>query len=94
MLAKMPKASGGQPYQSTSNNLLPVELTLADLGIEKIQSSRWQQIAEMPEVEFERHIEETRGERPITTTPWLKSASFPESPHCDSNTLYSLALGV
>lgn len=31
----MPKASGGQPYQSTGNTMLPVEPTLSDMGIER-----------------------------------------------------------
>ena len=33
---------------------------------------RWQQLADMPELVFEKHIEETRGEKPITTSGMLK----------------------
>jgi N6-adenosine-specific RNA methylase IME4 len=33
---------------------------------------RWQQVAEMPELVFEKHLEEMRGERPITTSGMIK----------------------
>ena len=51
----MDKATGGQPYQSTGNTVLPVETppTLNDIGVGKMQSSRWQTIARMPEPAFE-----------------------------------------
>jgi hypothetical protein len=37
MLAEMPKATGGKPYQATGSEVEPVERapTLADLGIDK-----------------------------------------------------------
>lgn len=34
---------------------------------------RWQQLAELPDQEFEGHIEEARGERPITTSGLVHS---------------------
>jgi len=72
MLAKIPKATGGKPYQSTSNNLLPVEKTLKELGVSKIQSSRWQEMAEIPEEQFEKFIEDAIGQTPITTSGIVK----------------------
>ena len=41
---------------------------LAENGINQSAAFRWQQVAEMPEDVFEAHIEEMRGERPITTS--------------------------
>jgi ParB family chromosome partitioning protein len=41
---------------STGNNLLPVLPTLKELGVEKIESQRWQRIASIPEEEFEKKI--------------------------------------
>lgn len=79
MLAKMPKAQGGQPYQekySTSNAMVQVEApTLSDLGIERMQSSRWQQIASLPEEVFEEHVAETKADhKELTTASVLKIA--------------------
>ena len=72
MLAQMPKAEGGQPYQeknSTGNIVLPVDTpTLSDLGIEKMQSSRWQMVASLPEDEFEELITETKANKKELTT--------------------------
>ena len=36
-------------------------VTLRDLGIERMQSSRWQQEAEVPDDEFEAYIERTKA---------------------------------
>lgn len=33
---------------------------------------RWQQVADMPELVFEKHLEEMRGEKPITTSGLIK----------------------
>ena len=55
-------AKGGQPYQGdpTGNTVLPVE-TLADLGVTKMQSSRWQALAAMDDEQFKaRKAEATR----------------------------------
>lgn len=41
---------------------------LDDNGISYMAAHRWQQVAEMPEPVFEKHLEEMRGERPITTS--------------------------
>lgn len=71
MLAKMPKNKGADGSISTGNSVLPVmddAPTLSDLGIEKMQSSRWQTIARLPEDEFEEHIAETKAERKELTT--------------------------
>ena len=56
MLAQMPKAVGtdyGGKQYADSNIMLPSNPppTLSDLGIEKMQSSRWQMVASLPEVE-------------------------------------------
>ena len=42
ILAAMPKATGGQPYQATGSASAPVDRapTLADLGIDKKVSAR------------------------------------------------------
>lgn len=64
LLQEMPKATGGQPYQkSTGNGMLPVDETptLDDLGITKMQSSRFQAVASLPEEVFEQHIAETKA---------------------------------
>jgi len=68
LLAEMEKAKGGQPYQSngtTSSNTVPAK-TLADLGITKDQSSKWQQLAAVPADEFEAAIDQP-GAKPSTT---------------------------
>lgn len=76
LLAEMPKAKGGQPYQEqpTGNTVKPVETTtptLTDLGISKAQSSRWQSIASLPEEVFEAEIAKTRAEKEELTTAGL-----------------------
>lgn len=38
------------------------DVTLADVGIEKVQSHRWQRIASIPEPTFEEFLGETRDE--------------------------------
>jgi N6-adenosine-specific RNA methylase IME4 len=46
-------SKGGRPTE-TSNNMLPVSPTLQSLGVEKIESHRWQSLASIPEEEFEK----------------------------------------
>lgn len=49
MLAAMEKAKGGRPSENRSSSTT----SLSDLGISKDQSSRWQQLANVPEDQFE-----------------------------------------
>jgi len=48
ILARMPKAEGGQPYQATGHSSGPVATSLADLGITKNESSQCQRLASLP----------------------------------------------
>ncbi len=78
LLQEMEKAKGGQPYQekSTGCTMQPVEKkvsTLADVGIEKTQAMRWQQIAKLPEELFEAHIGQVVSEGKELTTNGLLS---------------------
>jgi N6-adenosine-specific RNA methylase IME4 len=56
MLRETPRAKGGQPYQynSTGTNLVLVEPTLADMGLDKRTSKLAQDIASLPEIQKER----------------------------------------
>jgi 16S rRNA G966 N2-methylase RsmD len=54
-----------------SNNSEYKEI-LDENGIGYKAASRWQQVAEMPEDEFEEHLEEMRGEKPISTSAMIK----------------------
>lgn len=76
MLRESPKAPGGQPYQSTGNSVLPVETpTLDDIGINKMDSSRWQKIATVPSEVFEQHLAEIKdAEQEVTTASVLRLA--------------------
>lgn len=51
------------------------DATLADIGVEKTQSHRWQRLASIPESDFNQFIEEAKGaERELTTAGALKFA--------------------
>ena len=79
LLAAMEKAPGGQPYRSTGTAEEPVERTptLADLGIDKKQSSRWQKLAAVPAEKFEAAVEAAKEiAREVTTTSVLKQAAM------------------
>lgn len=86
LLEEMPKAQGKRTDLELSNIVLPSSdaPTLADLGISKIQSSRWQSIAGIPEPVFEAAIEETmnNGDE-LTSAGMLRLAKG--SPHVANN---------
>ncbi len=73
ILAQMEKNPGGGRVQYQTDTALPPKIE--DLGITKVESSHWQQIAELPDAEFESHIAETKASgRELTTSGTLKEA--------------------
>ncbi len=69
ILRDTPKATGGQPYQSTGAALAPVAKpapTLADLGISKKTSARAQKLAGLSEETLELMLCDSLAHRPIT----------------------------
>ena len=86
MLAEMPKSKGGNPNLPTGNTVVPVEKTLADIGITKNESSRWQKLAAVTDTQFEDAVaaaKEVAGE--VTTAAMLRvaKAAAPSQPTPD-----------
>ncbi len=74
MLAQLERSPGGQP---THSNMERVEISeyaevLQEQKIPTTTAFRWQKLAEIPEVIFEKRLEEEHGERPITTSGILQ----------------------
>jgi hypothetical protein len=71
LLVSLPKNLGGR---GTGNTVLPVP-RLDELGIGKIDSSRWQAVASVPEDRFEQHLaEQQTAGRELTTAGVLAIA--------------------
>ena len=71
LLASRDKAKN-QHSKTAGNTMLPAE-TLEDLGVSKMQASRWQQEASVPEDTFQRYIDESNeSETEITQSGLLK----------------------
>ena len=78
LLAEEPKATGGQPYQATGTNAVPVETpTLADLGITKNESKRAQDLAKIPEEEFEQKVAHVA--RASGNNEWFTPAEYTDA---------------
>lgn len=92
MLRELPKDTGGKHHhksyspQPGENKIKPLtkDKAIADAGISKGSADRWQQIADIPEPEFERFIAETKeaGEE-LTTAKALSVAKG--KPHVSNN---------
>lgn len=65
LLTSAPKHQGGRPPE-TGDRMAPVS-TLADLGVSKKQSSRWQGLAAIPVGQFTEAVEEASAEGAVTT---------------------------
>lgn len=81
LLVEMPKAKGAAglgfnqytPEEVRSTESTASTSTLSDLGISKNQSSTWQQLAALPEQQFEEAIAEQ--EIPTTADGYLRCAA-------------------
>lgn len=75
MLVRLEKKPGQRTDKQPPNITLggsEYRQVLIENDINEMTSSRWQQIAQMPEQIFEARIEEMRGEKPITTSGVLR----------------------
>ncbi len=59
LLQETDKNRGGRPTKSRNTMIQVSGPTLMELGVTRMQSSRWQTIANIPERAFEQHVEET-----------------------------------
>lgn len=79
LLAEMPKNQGTKGQLAGGNTIVPPEnyvKTLADLGISKNESSRWQKLAGVSDEKFEHAVaaaKEVAGE--VTTAAMLRAAN-------------------
>jgi ParB family chromosome partitioning protein len=71
LLQEMDKQHGARPPDTGLHDVTPP--LLADLGIDKMQSSRWQRLADIPEPSFERYISEKKATGDLITTTGLLS---------------------
>jgi hypothetical protein len=72
LLAEMPKQGPGEYQRLQAATVAP---SLADLGIEKTESHRWQRIAAIPSAVFEQQIAEGRQRGELTTAAMLRVAA-------------------
>lgn len=70
LLAAMPKQAGARDGKTESQRATP----LAELGITKHQSSRWQAVASLPDEEYEEYKEKARTKGEITRAGAIKRA--------------------
>lgn len=78
MLAEMPKRDGGDAakLKARSHDVTEVPATLADLGVTKNESSRWQKLAAVTDEQFESAVaaaKDVAGE--VTTAAMLRAAN-------------------
>ncbi len=76
LLAVTEKSKGGRPKQTADSVAGVSSPTLADMGINEQQSSRWQKMAGLPTATFEAHIEEVRDtDNELTSADVLRLAN-------------------
>lgn len=84
LVAELPKAPAGRPAKNRShaatNSTKPTAPTLADHGITKSESSRWQAIAKVPEKKFEATIAEAiEAKKPPTAAALVRLVRKPKA---------------
>lgn len=75
MKANGERNGGGRPHEN-GNTVLPFStVKLTDLGISKMQSSRWQKVAKVPRETLEQHVAEVKASgQELTTVGFLRIA--------------------
>lgn len=68
LLAEMPKQDGGDAARTRLHHATESPPKLEDLGITKVQSHRWQQVASVPEPVFEQHVAKAKEANQELTT--------------------------
>lgn len=71
MLREMPKNTGGRPSENQSHDVT----SLKDIGIEKMQSHRWQLMASLPDGLFESHLDNAKEKGKEITSAGILSAA-------------------
>jgi hypothetical protein len=75
LLKKMDLHEGGRPTENLSHDV--TGFRLCDFGINRMQSSRWQQISSIPEKDFEERLEDIKKKgHELTTSDFLSLAGF------------------
>jgi N6-adenosine-specific RNA methylase IME4 len=95
LLAQLERGKGGG--DSTVDNMSRVvseyKSVLDEQEIGYKAAERWKRIAEMPEAVFEAHLEEERGERPITTSAVLRELQFADRAAARANATVTMPEG-
>lgn len=68
ILAATPKNEGGRPSENRSRAVTGSAPKLEELGVTKMQSHRWQQVASVDEADFEAHVEAVKQSGDELTT--------------------------
>jgi hypothetical protein len=82
ILAATPKNEGGRPSENRSRAVTGSAPKLEELGVTKMQSHRWQQVASVDEADFEAHVESVkeRGDELTTASVVARQGARPHRP--------------
>lgn len=81
MLAKAEKRTGGDAMKARSNGTTELPPTLAEMGITKDQSSRYQSLASMSDDHFETAVETAKDTAGQVTTAFMLREAAKAKPH-------------
>lgn len=85
LLLELEKAKGGQPYQSNGTTSSEPPKTLSEMGLTKDQSSKFQQLARVPEDEFESSMNNPAAK---PSTKRILKKPQPQPPRMDGDALW------
>ncbi len=74
LVAELPKATGGDAQRARLQRATESPPTLADRGIAKHESARWQELAAVPAEEFDAQVDKLRQQGRVTRNGVLAPA--------------------